>query len=507
MALTPRQVDSILRLVWPITGLLAIAALLLNFRETLTMFSWASDFLADVAGLGTKTAFILTGVGAVVCIGLVGLRWHIFQTTMEHVSSSTRLSFSNMEVTENAPISYLKRTSEIIRVLSAENHFDSVSLFTEITASGFSVGASDIHIAPERNHTRIVFRVDGVLHEVGTITSSQARFLVNRIKVLAAMSIHITSTPQDGRIAFDCDDYQLRVSTLPTNNGEKVVIRLAENDERRYNIDKIGFDPDNLLVYKTLLGRDRGVIYLTGPTGSGKTTTMYASMMYIRAARGGMANLVTLEDPVEVDFTNISQTQISPETGLTFAVGLRSVLRQDPDVIMVGEIRDEETARTAIRAGMTGHLMLTSVHAESSIGVFSRLDQLQVDRFQAASASIGVVNQRLAIRNCEGCTNRVELSDFERQQLKVLGVSNEGPFFSGTGCNACRGKGRVGRTPLIEVLVVNDEIRDLLISGTPEHIIMETAVSSGMETIAMKALQEATRGVIPIDEVIRVLSL
>jgi len=422
--------------------------------------------------------------------------------------------FEDLEVVKDSSLKILEGAAERVAALEHEKRIYAVGLVRDLLTAGFSVLASDIHLTPEAEGTRVTFRVDGVLHEIGLIPKYHTRFVTNRIKVMAALSIHVHAVPQDGRFTFDTEMYQARVSTLPTNHGEKIVIRLAINDENRYSLEAIGFDEETLTLYKTLLSRDAGVIFLTGPTGSGKTTTMYASMLYVREHMGDKLNLVTLEDPMEIDFSGISQTQVNNTVGLDFATGLRSILRQDPDVIMVGEIRDEETAQTAIRAGLTGHLLLTSVHADSTAGVFNRLQQLGVDRFQIAGASIAVVNQRLAIRNCPDCIEKATITELQKKQLALLGFDMDGDvyaladeFFEGTGCEACRGKGRRGRVPLLEVLKVDDEIRDLMLAGTPKHDLEHAAAKAGMRTLEWQAMDLARRGVLPVEEVIRVLSI
>ncbi len=416
------------------------------------------------------------------------------------------ISHSDLNIVENAKLPYLKRVSDIVDRDGNSPRLDTVALLNEVIGGAISLGASDIHLSPERDCVRIIFRIDGVLHEVATITPENARYLLNRIKVLARLSIDGHMKPQDGAIAFDRDEYHLRVSIIPTSHGEKVVIRVAINEETRYQLDGLGFDVAVLNQYKSLLGRDHGVIFLTGPTGSGKTTTMYSSMIYINNVRGDTANIVTLEDPIEVDFAQFSQTQVNPAAGLTFGAGLRSVLRQDPDVIMVGEIRDDVTAQAAIRAGMSGHLLLTSVHADSSVGVFNRLKQLNVERLQLASASLAVVNQRLAIRNCPECTAEVDTKPYQLQQLKMLNVDSKGPFYEGLGCSACAGKGKLGRMSLLELLLVTDKFRDLLVGEVPSHRLRQEAIKEGMVPLERQALEKAEEGVLSIDEVIRVLS-
>lgn len=417
-----------------------------------------------------------------------------------------QISFSDLRIVNNAPLSHMRSVATIIRDLGNRSTVDSINLLNEIIAGGFSVRASDIHLTPERDKVYISYRVDGVLHDLGSISHEAAQLLRNRMKVLARLSIETKNRPQDGAIAFDVEDYHIRVSFMPTSHKEKAVLRLAVHDEKRYDLDSLGLDPNMLDHYKVLLGSDHGLVYLTGPTGSGKTTTLYASLMHIRQTRGDTVNMATLEDPIEVDFTGISQTQVNPGAQLTFAVGLRSILRQDPDVIMVGEIRDEETAQVAIRAGLSGHLILTTVHADSTAGVFNRLKQLHVERFQIASASLAVVNQRLAISNCPDCRQEVDIATYQKKQLETLGLAVDGPFYVGTGCETCGGKGRVGRIPLFELLPVTDSIRDLLVAETPTHKLLEAARKEGMTPLAVQALDLARKGDLSIDEVIRVLS-
>ncbi len=431
----------------------------------------------------------------------------------EAVSLAHVLKFDELELIEDATITMLNDTATKIEEFdkAEAGKVDAIAIVYELLSTGFSLAASDVHMTPEQDGLRFTYRIDGVLYDVGYVSRRHLPFVINRVKVLASLLIHVHAKPQDGRFTFDRDEFQARVSTLPTNHGEKVVIRLAINDETRYALDRVGFEDETLVLYKTLLLREHGLVYLTGPTGSGKTTTLYASLTHIRDTKSDKLNIVTLEDPMEVDFRGVAQTQVNNLVGLTFADGLRSILRQDPDVIMVGEIRDEETAQTAIRAGLTGHLLLTTVHADSTAGVFQRLMQLNVDPFQVAGASIAVVNQRLAIRNCPTCVVESPLTELQQKQLVMLGIADTpelaGPFYEGKGCGACRGKGRFGRVPLIEVLKVDDGIRDAILAKTSKHELESLAVEGGMSTLADQAMARAARGELPIDEVIRVLSV
>ncbi|MEM1415020.1 MAG: GspE/PulE family protein [Myxococcota bacterium] len=391
-----------------------------------------------------------------------------------------------------------------IEALGSARTIDAIALVRELMETGFSVGASDVHLTPTAQSLHLALRIDGVLHEVGELPARHRSYVINRVKVLAKLSLHVTMRPQDGRFAFQSDAFQARVSTLPTNHGEKVVIRLAVQQAERYRLEEIGFDAETLLRFRQLLGREHGLIYLTGPTGSGKTTTMYAALLHLKGERGTKANLVTLEDPMEMDFPGIAQTEVNPDVGLTFATGLRSILRQDPDVILVGEIRDEETAATATRAANTGHLLLTSVHADSSVGVFQRLEQLHVDMHQAASASIAVVNQRLAIRNCERCRVPAKPDVVQERQLALAGVGGD-EFFVGAGCSHCNGTGRRGRVPLIEVLAVTDGFRELLVSGASKPDLERAAMAEGMIPLQDQAVAKAKSGELPLDELVRIL--
>lgn len=487
----------------PVVAAAAIVGLLfVVFAVLLSVDAWP-DAVHDVARWGmVLNILVATGVGA-----LWLRRGKLGEAEAPVVEQVQPFRVAELGVEESASLARLRASQKRIEELNRDKNIDAIALVRELLSVGFSVGASDVHLTPEAEKLRFTLRVDGVLHEIGGVDRRHTPFVINRVKVLASLSIHVHSRPQDGRFSFDSEKLQARVSTLPTNHGEKVVVRLAVNDERRYDLDGIGFDDETLTLYKTMLSREHGVIYLTGPTGSGKTTTLYASMMFLRETLGDKVNLVTLEDPMEVDFQGIAQTQVNNAVGLSFATGLRSILRQDPDVIMVGEIRDEETGQTAIRAGLTGHLLLTTVHADSTGGVFQRMAQLNVDEVQLAGASIAVVNQRLAIRNCPDCTTKVEPTPLQEKQMKLFGLEPDGDFFAGQGCAACNGKGRRGRIPLIEVLPVTDRVRDMLIAGVPKHELEAAAREEGMRTIGMQALERAHGGQLPVEEVIRVLSL
>jgi type II secretory ATPase GspE/PulE/Tfp pilus assembly ATPase PilB-like protein len=272
------------------------------------------------------------------------------------------------------------------------------------------------------------------------------------------------------------------------------------------NLESIGMPDDILLDYRALLNRSQGMIVITGPTGSGKSTTMFASLLDIQKQRKDSVNIVTLEDPIETNLKGFQQTQVGQSTGLTFSSGLRSVLRQDPDVIMVGEIRDEETA--SIRAAMTGHQILTTVHANSTSGVFNRLSQMGVDPVQLSSTIHAVLSQRLCRRLCQSCRQEKELTEAHIRQLKLLGLLEipDGPFFESDGCDECIGLGFTGRVPLFEMFLVTDKLRDFISKGCPAHQLSREARNAGMRTLLDHGLELAREGMISLMELTRVVS-
>ena len=386
---------------------------------------------------------------------------------------------------------------------------DAIGLLDDLMTMGLSLSASDIHFTPAPTQAAVSFRVHGTLYELGHIPADIYPKVVSRVKVLGSLTLYQRATPQDGEITLHGGEHKARVSLLPTNHGEKIVMRLASAEFQNAGIDSLGMDARILPRFKSLLDSNQGMIVVTGPTGSGKTTTMYAGLQHIAATRGSSTNIVTLEDPIEFDFPQFSQTQIEPEAGMTFAVGLRSVLRQDPDVILVGEIRDDETSEIAVRAAMTGHLIFTTIHADRAAGVFNRMIQMDVERYQVASAVRLVISQRLCRKLCTACRAETPLTDEQRQRFEFLGYTEvpAGPFFTSSGCDACLQQGIDGRAAVYEVLPVSDSVRDLINEGEPTHRIEKLAINEGMRTLFQHGIERARAGDIPIDEVLRVLAI
>jgi len=366
-------------------------------------------------------------------------------------------------------------------------------------------GASDLHFEPWQDCLSLRYRVDGILHEVARIPKAYQEKIIARIKILARLVVYQKDAPQDGRI--DADEArggrEMRVSTFPTVYGEKTVIRIFDSSRNVFELDSLGFRPEVVADLRELIFRPQGTVLLTGPSSSGKTTTIYALLRELAALREPAPHIVTIEDPVEYRLGKISQTQINPHTGFTFENALRSVLRQDPEVIMVGEIRDAETARTAIQAGLTGHLVISTIHSGTAAGVFTRLLDMGIEPFLIASSVTGVLAQRLVRINCSQCTAEYQP---EASVLARLDVGTEGTAFRrGTGCDECEGIGYRGRTAIGELLVINEEIAELVLGRSRTRVLHDAAVRSGMVTLAEDGVEKARLGVTALEELRRVL--
>ena len=362
-------------------------------------------------------------------------------------------------------------------------------------------GASDLHFEPDESNLRIRYRVDGVLREASVQSKSIHASVVSRVKIMAQLDIAERRLPQDGRARIEVGgkEYDLRVSTFPTIHGENVVLRLLDKTSALLGTSELGLAPEPLSELSRMIERPNGIVLVTGPTGSGKTTTLYSCIGQINTVE---RNIVTLEDPVEYHLPSIRQTQVDPDVGLTFARGLRALLRQDPDVIMVGEIRDAETAEIAVRSALTGHLVLSTLHTNDAAGALPRLLDMKIEPFLLSSAMLGVVAQRLVRRVCEKCRKK---SDPPEEALAELGAAaRKGDFVVGTGCMACGQTGYRGRLGIFEVLVMTDEIRDLIVSRASTEEIARAARRAGMATLRDDAIRKAAQGVTTLSEVIRV---
>ena len=374
--------------------------------------------------------------------------------------------------------------------------------------------ASDIHIEPQRNRSRIRFRINGELQEVATFPLALHSLIVSRVKILANLKIDETRIPQDGRfrtILFGRDiDY--RVATFPTPVGEKVVIRVLDPTTGLKGLEDLGLRGRNLDIIKEGIEKPYGVILITGPTGSGKSTTLYAMMQLLNKED---VNIVSLEDPVEYYMDGLNQSQVKPEIGYDFASGLRQILRQDPDVIMVGEIRDEETAGLTIQAALTGHIVLSTLHTNNSLGVIPRLVDMKVQPFLLPAALNLMLAQRLVGRLCQQCKTpqpvAPEIAEVMRREIEKLPaavratITHAEPYqtFHAPGCEACNGKGVSGRVALFEILKMTPELEAVIIAGVTEGGILEEARRQGMVTMQQDGIMKALDGLVSIEEVLR----
>lgn len=366
--------------------------------------------------------------------------------------------------------------------------------------------ASDIHIEPQENHTRVRYRIDGLLREVGSVLPSMTAAVISRVKIMSNMDIAEKRLPQDGRLQLPGvagGEMDVRVSTMPNIHGEKIVARLLDkNSLMSFRLEQIGLDSDNLQVFRRALQRSNGMLLLTGPTGSGKTTTLYAALKELNETE---KNIITVEDPVEYVLPGINQTQVNAKAGMTFAVGLRAVLRQDPDIMMVGEIRDKETAEIAVRASLTGHLVLSTMHTNGAVGAIFRLVEMGIESFLVAEAVLAATAQRLVRLICPQC-RRSYLLKADAPERAFMGVEPDEPItlYKGIGCDACDNLGYRGRMAIHEVLPMSNNLQALLMKN---DLAKYTELRNRLEMVLplkMDGIRKALKGLTTIDEVIRV---
>jgi general secretion pathway protein E len=376
-----------------------------------------------------------------------------------------------------------------------------------LVQDAIGLAASDLHIEPWENAIAVRARVNGVLTEVVHLPLDLMDKISMRFKVMSNLVSYQAGTPQDGTAVGgpELDGVQLRVSIFPTTRGEKIVVRLFDPRDRRFDLSTLGFEDSTLQGLLRVLKRTSGLLLFTGPTGSGKTSTMYSSLCYIMQRDGTSVSISTVEDPVEFNLPMVSQTQINPAQEFTYAIALRSIMRQDPQVIMVGEIRDPDTASIAVQAGLTGHLVLSTIHCGVSAGAFTRLINMEIEPFMLASSILGVMGLRLVRSICPNCAQPCEPPP---SQLKVVpeALVPQAQFRRGAGCDQCHGTGYAGRVPVSELLVVNEPFREAVLKKMPTSALEEIAIQQGMKTLWQNGLSRALTGQTPLDEIIRVLA-
>ena len=367
--------------------------------------------------------------------------------------------------------------------------------------------ASDVHVEPQDDRVRVRYRIDGVLHDVLDLPGSMGPAVVSRIKILAGMNIVERRRPQDGQISMDVESrpVDIRVATTPVVGGEKVVLRLLDKSRPLFRLPQLGMPEDMAARYSAVLRSPYGMVICAGPTGSGKTTTLYGSLGELDSAE---RNIMTIEDPVEYTMSSINQIQINEQTGVTFADGLKSILRQDPDVILVGEVRDADTARIAVQSALTGHFVLSSLHATDAASALHRLLDMGIENFLVASSITAVLAQRLVRRICLRCREYYQPSAEELSFLDSMGADGpDGGFVRGAGCNFCAHTGFLDRTGVYELMPVGEGIRSLVLGNAPHHEVHELARKEGMRTLQDEALRLIAEGVTTPAEVLRSIYL
>ncbi len=458
--------------------------------------------LAHSAFAGQPWSWLLYGCGA-----SAGL-WAVLRVALAALGlKSARARVSPGALASGNVRQALLQVRRRLESCTAGGDPDMIAAFDELLRGAVSVAASDIHVSPAADALKLTYRVHGSLHEVAELPRELSPQMATRVKVLARLDTYVRGVPQDGRMVrdIDGDSIEARVSTLPTELGERLVLRLVRGGRTVPDLAELGFSQAVASDLSDLLSRPQGLLFVTGSVGSGKTTTLYACLKHIAAARGRTTTLVTLEDPIELELPFATQTQMHLRAGMTFASVLRSVLRQDPNVLMLGEIRDRETAEIAMQAGLTGHLILTTVHGESAAGPFARLVDLGIEPFILASATLGSLSQRLVRTLCTACRRSAPPEAIHRDRFARHGfLVPDGAYYEAVGCTACEGQGFVGRAPIAELLVMNAPLRQAINERRPTSELNALAVAHGMVPLLLSGLERARAGDTSLTEVLRV---
>jgi general secretion pathway protein E len=398
----------------------------------------------------------------------------------------------------------LVRGLEPADLLDTSDEAPIIRFVNSLITQGYKERASDIHIEPFETEVVVRYRIDGILYEILRPPRQAQASIASRIKIMSGLNIAEKRLPQDGRfrVRIAGKDLDVRVSTLPTAFGERVVMRLLEQSSSVPSLEDIGMDAGILEQTVRMIGKSHGIFLVTGPTGSGKTTTLYAALSRLNTQE---KNIITVEDPIEYQLTGVGQIQVNPKINLTFAAGLRSILRQDPDVIMVGEIRDGETAEIAVQSALTGHMVFSTLHTNDAAGALTRLVEMGIEPFLAASSIVGILAQRLVRRICPDCRESYQPS---AEMLREMGLAQAIPadalLYRGKGCPRCMDIGYRGRTGIYELLTMDEDIRDLLLQNKDAAGIKAAAVARGMLTLRDAGLTKALRGETTIEEILRV---
>jgi type II secretory ATPase GspE/PulE/Tfp pilus assembly ATPase PilB-like protein len=400
--------------------------------------------------------------------------------------------------------------SYTIQYLESESAAQGIEVSTLVNClvqDASRLGASDLHIEPWESAIAVRARVNGVLVEIADLPLDLLDKISMRFKVMANLVTYQAGLPQDGTVigSAEIDGVQLRVSIFPTTRGEKIVVRLFDPRDRRFDLSSLGFEESTLQGLLRVLRRTSGLVLFTGPTGSGKTSTMYSALCHLIQRDGTSISISTVEDPVEFNLPMVSQTQINPAQGFTYAVALRSIMRQDPQVIMVGEIRDAETAAIAVQAGLTGHLVISTIHSGVSAGAFTRLINMEIEPFMLSSSILAVMGLRLVRRNCPHCSQPYEPAP---SQIAVVpeALRPQATFQKGSGCDHCNHTGYSGRLPVSELLVAKEPFREAVLKKMPTSALEEIAIQQGMRTLWQSGLYRAITGQTTLEDTIRAVA-
>jgi general secretion pathway protein E len=395
-------------------------------------------------------------------------------------------------------------------LLATANKAPIIRLVNMVLFQALKMRASDVHFQPFPDRLQVRYRIDGVLYDMEAPPKKVQDAILSRIKVMGNMDIAERRLPQDGRasVKLGDSDVDIRISTVPTSAGERVVLRLLDKSARLYALEEIGFEKDNLALVEKYIEYNHGILLVTGPTGSGKSTTLYGALQKVNSTQ---LNVITLEDPIEYQLEGISQIQINEKKGLTFALGLRHLLRQDPDIMMVGEIRDVETAKIAIQAALTGHLVYSTLHTNDAASTITRLVDIGVEPYLVASSLICVIAQRLVRRICPECRYLSKPTEEDLFDLKSIGVKvdefEDGKIWKGQGCPSCYNTGYTDRTGIYEVLPVDDIIKDQVMERVNSTVIKKQSIERGCRTLRMDGARKVVKGITTPAEVLRVTQL
>ena len=462
-----------------------------------------AQVISELTGRGYKISIIVTSPAALA---------RIF-ARYENIKQAEVFEIGSLQINENELDALQAQIKTVSDLKNQITEVSATKLLEILLAGGLKIHASDIHFEPTKKNTRLRYRMDGVLQEVTTVETGSYIKVLNRVKVLARLKLNIHNAPQDGRFTIKQKgvDIEVRVSILPSEFGETIVMRLLDPRAIKGTLEDLGMRPELLTLVKEQLAKPSGAILTTGPTGSGKTTTLYAFINHVNESG---SKIITIEDPIEYHVEGISQTQVAPDKGYTFANGLRAIVRQDPDIILVGEIRDNETAEIALNAALTGHLVLSTIHTNDAAGTVPRLIDLKVNPQIIAPAISMAMAQRLVRKLC-ACKKEQPLSDAARAKIKTelekvkdkigaVGIESAVEYVP-VGCEKCNGTGYQGRVGVFEAFIITPEMEKLILSGPPISAIEELATRQGMITMRQDAYMKVLAGTTSLEEVARIL--